>query len=322
MMGMDEHAPRPGEEPDEALEDELGGDDDEILAPAADLADDDDGDDVVSALVAEAQSLGEEERWDEARSLLLEALEEHGDHALLLCWLGITSQRLGEEGEAYEFFRRALAHEPADPFILAVAGSGVAAYDDPAAEGALRLAALTAPQFPFARAAYGGYLAREGLFDEALTELAAARDLDPGDAGVRAELAGAYLLAGKRPEGIAELEEALSISDDPWLRGVYGLALLEGGRDDDAAEVLHRASADRPEDVELALIAALSASAQGWEDEAWSALARAEDGAEAADRDLLREVEEAVEAGPEAADDFLRGELAPSLLRERLLQRS
>jgi hypothetical protein len=73
--------------------------------------------------------------------------------------------------------------------------------------------------------------------------------------------------------------------------------------------------------VELALAAALSASSQGWQDEAYAALARAEAAAEALDRDAIEEVEEAVEEGAEAAEDFLREQLGPSLLRERLLQR-
>jgi tetratricopeptide (TPR) repeat protein len=142
-------------------------------------AEPDEGSAAVDALVAEAESLGAEERWDQAQTLLLEALPDHPHDALLLCWLGIASERLGEEGEAYDFFRRCLSEEPSDPFILAAAGSGVAMYDDPGAEAALRLAAITAPGFPFARSAYGAYLAREGLFDEALRELSAARDLPP-----------------------------------------------------------------------------------------------------------------------------------------------
>jgi tetratricopeptide (TPR) repeat protein len=277
---------------------------------------------VAEAVAEEARGLGEEERWEEARDLLAQAIEEHGDHALLLCWLGIATERLGEEGAAYEYYRAALALQPTDPFVLAAAGSGAAAFDDPEAEGALRLAALTAPDFPFARASYGAYLAREGLFAEAAAELEAARDLSPDDGGVRAELAFAYLLAGRSAVALVELEEALSqLSDDAWLRGVYGLALLEARRGEEGAEQLHRASTERPEDVELQLAAALAAAAEGWEDEGWNALARAEAGADSGDRELIREVEEALGAGMEAAEAFLRDELAPPLLRERLLQR-
>jgi Flp pilus assembly protein TadD len=277
---------------------------------------------VVDGLVAEAESLGAEERWDQAQSLLLDALADHEHDPLLLCWLGIAAERQGNEGEAYEFFRRCLLERPEDPFVLATAGTGVGRFDDPEAESALRLAALTAPSFPFARAAYGTFLAREGLFNEALAELGAARDLAPDDGAIRAELGVALLLAGKAAEGIAELEDALGRADDPWVRGLYALALLENGRSEEGAEHLYLTSRERLEDLEIHLLSALASAAAGWEDEAWAAVARAEDAAEASERDLIREVEEALEGGPEASRDFLREHLGPSLLRERLQQRA
>jgi Flp pilus assembly protein TadD len=277
----------------------------------------------VDAAVAEAQTLGEEERWDEAHSLLLEALEEQGDTPLLLCWAGIAAQRLGSDSEAYDFFRRTLALGPEDPFVLATAGSGVALFDDPGAEGALRTAALVAPDFPFARAAYGAYLAREGLFAEAIGELEAARALAPGDAEVHADLAIAYLLAARQDDGVAALEEALSLrADDAWMRALYGLALLEARRGEEAAEQLHRAAAERVEDVELQLLSALASADQGWDDEAWNALARAEAAASAPDHELIEEVEDALQEGGDAPGALLRDDLAPSLLRERLLQKA
>lgn len=291
------------------------------LTPAAGEGEDENGA-AVDALVAEAESLGAEERWDQARDLLVEALPDHPDDALLLCWIGIAAQRVGDESEAYDFFRRALAQEPSDPFILASAGAGVAVFDDPEAERALRLAALTAPKFPFARSSYGAYLAREGMLDGALTELTAARDLAPDDASIRAELGVAMLLARKTDAALAELEEALSLADEPWLRGLYGLALLDSGRTEEGAEHLYKTSRERLDDLEIHLLSALASAAEGWEDEAYAAIARAEDAAEALDRDLIREVEEAVQDGPDAARDFLSEQLGPSLLRDRLHQRA
>ncbi|HET7232253.1 MAG TPA: hypothetical protein VFJ16_19760 [Longimicrobium sp.] len=289
-----------------------GAADDELVPGGARTTDD---------LVAEAQSLGSEDRWDDARDLLLEALPDHPDDALLLCWLGISCERLDEESQAYEFFRRALAQQPVDPFILAAAGTGVSMFDDPEAESALRLAAITAPDFPFARSAYGAYLAREGLFEEALKELTAARDLAPEDGVIRAELGVAMLLAGKTEQGIAEVEEALSHENESWLRGVYALALLETSRTEEGAEQLYEVSRERLDDLEIHLLSALASAAEGWEDEAWAAIARAEEVAEALDADLIREVEEAVGDGPEAARDLLREQLGPSLMRDRLQQR-
>jgi len=275
----------------------------------------------VDDIVAEAQGLGADDRWDDARELLMVALGENENNAVLLCWLGIASERLGEDSQAYEFFRQSLAQDPDDPFVLAAAGTGVSMYDDPEAERALRVAALTAPQFPFARSAYGAYLAREGLFDDALKELTAARDLAPDDGAIRAELGVAMLLAGKTEPGIVELEEALGHADESWLRGVYALALLETSRAEEGAELLVEVSRDRLDDLEIHLLSALASAAEGWEDEAWGAIARAEDSAQALDADLIQEVEDAVSDGPEAARDFLREQLGPTLLRERLQQR-
>ncbi|HEX8394677.1 MAG TPA: hypothetical protein VF665_20185 [Longimicrobium sp.] len=277
----------------------------------------------LEALITEAQSLGEQDRWPEAHEMLVGEMELHPDNALLLCWIGIAAQRLGEEAEAYDMFRRTLALSPTDPFILAAAGSGVAALDDPAAEGALRLAALTAPDFPFARLSYGAYLSREGLYNEAITELEAARTLAPEDAGVQTELGIAYLLAGRSSNGLDALEEALSLTaDDSWLRGLFGLALVDAGRGEEGAEQLHQAAADRVEDVEVQLLAALAMGAQGWEDPAWEAFARAEAAADSSDGALVAEVEDCLNAGPEASEEFLKSDLGPPLLRERLLQRA
>ncbi len=277
----------------------------------------------IEGIVAQAQSLAEDELWDQAHAVLAQALDEHGDDALLLTWAGLAAQRLGEEGEAYELFRRALAMEPDDPFVLASAGSGLSALDDPEAERALRLAALTAPDFPFARMSYGAYLAREGLFEDAIAELEAARRLAPEDPTVHTELGMALLLAARTQEGLDALEEALSrVPGDSWLRGLFGLALVDAGRGEEGAEQLHQAAGEREDDVEVQLIAALAMAAEGWEDPAWEALARAGQAADSSDRELISEVEDRVEAGADAAGEFLRHDFGPSLLRERLLQRA
>jgi len=281
-----------------------------------------DGTDGVDALAAEAQQLGAEGRWEEARSMLLEALEGSAQDPVLLCWAGIASQQLGEDGQAYELFRHALNQGSEDPFVLAAAGSGMAAFDDPDAEPALRSAAILAPDFAFARAAYGAYLAREGLFAEAIGELEAAHRLSPEDADVALDLAVARLRAGETRQGIGSLEEVLSLRpDDTWSRALLGLAHAEAGDGEEAAEVLHQASNERPEDVEVQLVAALAAAAQGWDGEAQRAMAAAEASAETLDASLIDEVQEALDEGAEEAEALLREHLAPSILRERLGQR-
>ena len=98
-------------------------------------------------------------------------------------------------GIAYERFRKALALAPTDPYVLATAGNGVAAFDDADAEPALRAAALSAPDVPLTRLMYGAYLSREGLHEDALRELLAARDLNEDDSQIAYELGVAYALA-------------------------------------------------------------------------------------------------------------------------------
>jgi Flp pilus assembly protein TadD len=157
------------------------------------------------------------------------------------------------------------------------------------------------------------------MLTAAIDELEAARRLDPEDVSIRIELATTYLLSDRAEEGQAELSEVLSLTpDDIWSRVLYGLALLEVGSTEEGAEQLHAASLERPLDWELHAAAAMAAAAEGWTDEAWNAVARAEL-APGVDPDLIHELEEYVEAGAEAAYEFLHGELVAPMLRARLL---
>jgi predicted Zn-dependent protease len=272
--------------------------------------------------LAEASALADEDRWDDAYELLLDEEATHPDDPTLLCMLGVAAREAGADGQAYDFFRRCVAQQPADPILLATAGSGLAAWDDPDAERVLRLAALTAPQLALARLNYGAYLAREGLFAAAIDELEAAREFEPENATVHLELGVAYLLAGRSDDGLSEFADALALSpEDDWVQALFGLVLAEAGRMDEAAEQLHHASLARIDDGELQIAAALAAAAEGWEDEAWAALARADLLADV-DRALIREAEERLEAGADAARDFLVGEIAAPAIRARILSRA
>ncbi|CAN5319835.1 hypothetical protein BH20GEM2_BH20GEM2_07730 [soil metagenome] len=275
--------------------------------------------DDVERSLAEAAALGDEERWEEASAVLAGASDRHPDDATLLGWQGAAARARGAHGEAYDFFRRCLLLEPADPALLALAGEGLAAMDDPEAESTLRLAALTGPNVVVARLAYGRYLTREGMLDEAIRELSAARDLDPGDAATTGLLAAAYLRAGRPEEAVATWEQGPGAAGDQAAsRALYALALLEADRLTDSAEELHLASLEAPEDAGLQLLTALACATQEWEDQADEALLRAEHFSAGADAALLHEVAEAVAAGPDAARSFLHDELAPVELRERL----
>lgn len=274
------------------------------------------------AELAEASAMADEGDWMAALNVLLETEKRFPLDPTLLCMTGVALRETGADDVAYDYFRRCVAQNPTDPRLLVTAGSEIARWDDPDAERVLRLAALTAPEMSQARLEYGVYLAREGHLDTAVPELEAARRLDPADPRVHLELGIALLRANRTSESITALEESLSLDpEDDWLMAVVGLALVESGSTEDGAERLRLASLGRSHDWEIHGAAALGASAVGWEDEAWSALARAE-AAPDADPTLLRDLEQVLEAGAEDAAEYLRDELGPSLLRQRLIDRA
>jgi tetratricopeptide (TPR) repeat protein len=276
----------------------------------------------VQDVLDSAMELGEEGRWEEMAQLLSEtqdALEE--DDPYLLCWLGMAEREMDNEGGAYEAFKRCLATNPLDPHLLALAGAGLAWFDDPDAESALRAAALTGPDIPLTRLHYGGYLAREGMFDEALEHLHAAVRLAPEDAVMHEELGNALAMKGDLAGAASAFEACLEIEEeDSWTRFLLGLVYLELGQLTEGAEAVSRAAADRTEDAEMQLVAALSAAAVGWDDAAHAALARADLAPEPAPSELFGEVEERIGAGAEAARAMLVDTLAPSILNDRLGQ--
>lgn len=275
----------------------------------------------IDATLQQALALGDEGRWQEMAELLASALRDEPEEPYLLGWLGVAERELGNDGAAYEYFKRCVAAEPVDPQLLALAGAGLAAFDDPDAESTLRAAALTGPELAVTRLHYGAYLAREGLFGEALDQLQAAASLEPEDPVVHGELGIAHALKGDYASAVAAMERALELAeDDSWTRLLLGLVLMEQDRGEEAAETLLRAATDRPEDAEAQLLAALAAAAAGWDDAAQDALARAEyaeEGLDAAQRD---EVEERMSTGAESAKAYLRESLGPSVLHDRLMQ--
>jgi tetratricopeptide (TPR) repeat protein len=275
----------------------------------------------VESVLGEALALGEEGRWEEMAHLLAGALEDEPDDAYLLCWAGVAEQELGNDGAAYEMFRRCVEQDPLDANLLALAGAGLAHFDDPKAETALRTAALTAPNLAIARIQYGAYLAREGVFEEALEHLRAGVALSPDDPVAHGEMGAALALKGDHERAADSFESALDLApDDSWTRVLLGLVYAETDRFEDAAETLNQAAQDRAEDAEALILAALSAAAMGWADAAEELLARAEYAVEGADARTLEEATERVHMGGDAARAFFKETVAPSALHDRLSQ--
>jgi predicted Zn-dependent protease len=127
-------------------------------------------------------------------------------------------------------------------------------------------------------------------------------------------------MAGRQSDALGELESAREGSpDDPLPRLILGLTLLQLDDLPRAAEELYPAAEQLATDPEAQLLLALVFAAQGWEDEAWLALSRAEDAPEF-DRQAIQEIEDAIEAGSEAARTLLVDEVAASALRDRIFR--
>jgi len=275
----------------------------------------------VEEVLQEAFALGDEERWQEMAELLARAVTDEPEEPFLLGWLGVAERELGNDGAAYEYFKRCIQAEPLDPQLLALAGAGLAAFDDPEAEATLRAAALTGPDLAITRLQYGAYLAREGMFVEALEHLRAAADLEPDDPVIWGELGIAHALKGDYESAAESMEHTLALAeDDSWTRLLLGLIYAELGRNEDAAEALTRSATERPHDGEAQLVAALAASSAGWSDAAQDALARSEFAEEGADEEAVTEVEERLALGGVASRAFLKDTLGPSILHDRLTQ--
>ena len=275
----------------------------------------------VGEILNQALQFGEEERWSEMAEALNIALADVPDDPYVLCWLGVAERELGRDGVAYEYFKRSWKEDPLDPELLAMIGAGLAAFDDPEAEAALRAAALTGPDVPIARLQYGAYLARNGVYEQALDNLRAAAELDPEDPAIQGELGIAYALMNDFRQAATAMETALELApDDSWTRVLLGLVHLENNDIEPGAEQLIRAAEERPQDGEAQVLAALAAAGAGWDDAAHQTIARVEFSAESFDEELLDEARDRIDEGPAPALEFLSETVAPVALRERLTQ--
>ena len=279
-------------------------------------------DELVQAILDQAHRCGDDGDFQGMAERLREGLADHPGNPFLLCWLGVAGREMGIDGIAYEHFRACLAARPTDPHLLATAGNAIAAFDDPEAEGALRSAALLAPDLPLARWLYGAYLIREGVIEEGLRELRAAKELDAEDALVRYELGVGLALFGQRDAAVDEIYDAVGLdASDGWAHVVLGLLVAEDGRAEEAAGVLEEGARLRPDDVEAQLLAALAGAAVGSADAPFEMLERARQWAEGTDRALVDEVESRLDEGAEESATWLSEQLGPAALRDRMMTR-
>jgi len=274
----------------------------------------------LEVLLQRAKRLGEDGDWETAAADLRDALPEWPEDSTLLCWLGVAERELGLDGIAYERFRKAVGLEPDDPVLLAVAGTALAAFDDPDAEGALRTAALLAPDDASVRWRYGAFLSREGFGEQALEELDAAIRLDPESAIAFYERGVARALEGHIDLAVDDFARSVTLNgDDPWTHAMLGLALVMAGRVEESVLELEL-GAGHGLDPRAHMLAALAYTI--FEDDgAWRHLEMARTAAEGTDTVLVDEVEDRLQLGPDAARTLLVKTLAPTTFRERLMER-
>ncbi len=273
-------------------------------------------------LLARTLAFADDGEWEAAADLLRDHLDTLDEEPAVHCWLGVAERELGLEGIAYERFKRALSLDPEDPYVLAMAGSGIAAFDDPEAEAALRTAALTAPELPLARMLYGAYLAREGFPERAVEQLQAARALDSDDPQTAYELGVAHFFAGDLDAATDAVGDAVALDPtDAWHRVAFGLLLVEGERWEEAAGELAEGARLSPEDVEAQLTAALAAAGVGQLDTAYEMVERARVRSDEPDQALLLRVEDRIDGDAEEIRRFLVDEVASGALRVRMMER-
>jgi len=276
----------------------------------------------IESLLQEALALGEEGDWQAMAQNLTEALESNPGDPALLCWLGVAERELGLPGSAYDRFKEALAQEPEDPFVLATVGNGLAQFDDPDAEAALRSASVLAPDLPLARWLFGAYRSREGLFEDAIRELTAAAELSPDDPVIAYEVGVALALQGRLESALEAFARSVNLDQaEGWGLVVMGLVEAELDRMEESAGDLVAGARLRPEDVEAQLLASLASAASGYEDLAFEMLERGRQTAQAGDLPLLEAVEDRIAEGGESARILFVQDLLAGALRERLMNR-
>jgi tetratricopeptide (TPR) repeat protein len=278
--------------------------------------------DAEEAILQRTLEMARDGEWDQVADVLREALSDHPESPYVLCWLGMAERELGMDGIAYERFKQALALEPEDPVLLSTAGTALARFDDPAAEAALRTAAMVAPELAQARWMYGAYLIREGMLEKGMEELDAAVRLDPENPTIHLERGVGRAMGGELEAATHALATSAELDpEDGWALILLGLTWLELGELEEAARHLEEGARLRVDDLEAQLLAALVLAVLEVHGSALEMLERARLQAQGADETLVLEVEDRIEGSGEEALAFLRNSLGPSSFRARLRHR-
>ncbi len=196
-------------------------------------------------------------RADEARVLMLQALDRYPDNARLLAGLA-EAQKVLTGLPAQGFGPANLQH-----FLAIKARRGL-----PFAVEEIAAAVRLNPKNPWPRGVLGGALVEAGFYPAAIRELRAALKLDPKFKEAGLNLANALGLVGETAQALAVLDTLLAQNPEmPQALRMKGHALLQLQRNGDAAEVLARYLAGKPQDDEARIDYAVALRA-GNEDQA------------------------------------------------------
>ena len=157
-------------------------------------------------------------------------------------------------------FERAIELNPNDATALHWFGNhGLAAAGDiERAITEIKRALELDPLSLIINANLGSAYTNAARFDDAIAQLRKTMDMDANFYSARVDMGNVLLLTGRTPEAIVEYQKALSLSNDPWVKGLLGHAYAKGGRKDAArallAELLRTAEQSYMEGYNIAII--------------------------------------------------------------------
>jgi tetratricopeptide (TPR) repeat protein len=167
--------------------------------------------------VQRAAAFIKNEKWDEAKSHLDQALAAQPNDAQGNYYMGVVKEKLGDRDGATENYKKAIA---ADPGLVEASNNLAAIY-------------LDNPPRP----------------DDAIPVLKKALEKSPDDVGLHRNLAYAEGLKGDLPAASKEYEALLAKNDDPAIRLDYSTLLFDKKDFDNAAGQLKKTLAKAPDDA-------------------------------------------------------------------------
>jgi protein O-GlcNAc transferase len=152
-------------------------------------------------------------KFEQAREVLVLAGGTHGGDALIHRMLGMAYRRLGRNDEARAAFERSLALAPDDgDTLLHAAVNALALRDPPAARDYAERALSLKPDSVGGLWVLADAAAEGGSHDEAVDLYRRAIALDPNTAALHINLGHSLTRLGRPTEAVAALEHALSLS--------------------------------------------------------------------------------------------------------------